>query len=371
MIRKSRQVRRSVMGVGTVLVTAALALTGCSGSPGSDDPGTEPGDVQLTKVNVVLPFPPDVTYSPVYVGQEAGFFADEGLDITFDVAGGSGKVVQQVLAGNVDFGVASSGAVLAGAAKSPELRVFSCHTPGNVYRISTMNPEVKKMADLKGKVIGITDQAGGEIPMIKASLTSAGLTEADVTLLVVGEATPAVLQALQNGTIDAFATGFQAIESLRAAGADLRDIMPTDVAVTPSSCMIALDTTLADPDKQKIAVGIARGWDSSLLFGVENHQAAIDITCKLAPSTCVNKDLVEKLFVEGIKVTTSDQADYPYGYVSEKGWTKAAEMFKAAGTLSGDPDVATLTSDSVVTQIQKEANTYDRDAVVKRAKEWK
>jgi len=41
-------------------------------------------------------------FHPFYIADELGFFAEEGLEVSFQDAGGSSAAIQQVIAGNAD-----------------------------------------------------------------------------------------------------------------------------------------------------------------------------------------------------------------------------------------------------------------------------
>ena len=41
-------------------------------------------------------------YHPFYIAKHLGYFAEEGLDVDFQSAGGSSGAIRQVLAGNAD-----------------------------------------------------------------------------------------------------------------------------------------------------------------------------------------------------------------------------------------------------------------------------
>ena len=63
-----------------VTSAAGLALTACGGSgSGSSDGGA---DAALTPITFCLDWTPNTNHTGIYVAQEQGFFAEEGLDVT-------------------------------------------------------------------------------------------------------------------------------------------------------------------------------------------------------------------------------------------------------------------------------------------------
>src|SRR5687768_14392296 len=63
---------------------------------------------------------------PYHVAREYGYFKDEGLEVSFEYFDGSSAVVQQIVAGNVDAGSPSTGALFNAVVQGHKLKqVFS------------------------------------------------------------------------------------------------------------------------------------------------------------------------------------------------------------------------------------------------------
>src|SRR3990172_3194106 len=90
---------------------------------------------------------------PFVVAEEKGFFKSEGLNMVVVVMQNQ-VVVQGVLSKNVDYGGTFSnfaGAALTGL----PLRVVMAAMDGSDHVLVT-SPTIKKVEDLKGKIIGIS-----------------------------------------------------------------------------------------------------------------------------------------------------------------------------------------------------------------------
>ena len=70
--------------------------------------GSEAG---LRPVTLLLGFQPDVQFAPFYLAQQAGYFADAGLDVTIEY---SDDVIRLVADGQSEFGVADATDVMIG-----------------------------------------------------------------------------------------------------------------------------------------------------------------------------------------------------------------------------------------------------------------
>src|SRR5262245_7118402 len=88
----------------SLLIVLTLLLAACS-------------KPEAQKVRVQLAWVPTIEYSPFYVAQDSGFYADEGLSPEFfnggfDANGAPIDQIAQVVDGKADFGMASADLLL-------------------------------------------------------------------------------------------------------------------------------------------------------------------------------------------------------------------------------------------------------------------
>ena len=93
--------RAFVQGSAAVAASGAGLLAGCSG--GGDEaagPGGEGAAAGRTQFSFLAILPPEtLTFAPELFADAAGYFADEGLDVDFELTRGSPQAIQLVLAG--------------------------------------------------------------------------------------------------------------------------------------------------------------------------------------------------------------------------------------------------------------------------------
>ena len=203
--------------------------------------------------------PPQGTFYAFLAAKALGFWDQEGLAVEFKGAGGSGAAIQLLIAGHADAGIPSMPATLNAAGKGQALRAFYQYSTGSLFflKVPTQSP-VRSVADLKGKVIGISEPGGGEVPMVKASLQSAGLSpDRDVRLVPIGEGSPATFEAVKSGKVHAYASNFQDTLAVELAGIPLRDITPKEFHAFPAQMMITTPESLAR--NRAALVVLARG----------------------------------------------------------------------------------------------------------------
>ena len=92
--------RRSFLA-GTATAATAVALAGCGGNGGSSDDAKVD---ELTNLTFCLDWTPNTNHTGVYVAQQKGFFADEGLEVTIVQPSDDGAEAM-VGTGQVELGV--------------------------------------------------------------------------------------------------------------------------------------------------------------------------------------------------------------------------------------------------------------------------
>src|SRR5258706_2567419 len=98
----------SKMMILIVLIIAMMVVSACGGAA---------APVEATPVKVQLAWVPTIEYSPFYVAQTQGLYAQEGLAVEFvnggfDDTGAPIDHIGRVVAGEADFGMSSADALL-------------------------------------------------------------------------------------------------------------------------------------------------------------------------------------------------------------------------------------------------------------------
>ena len=136
------------------------------------------------------------SWATAWIAKEAGYFANEGLDVELIRVGGSAPIIQAGAAAAIAATAAGSDVVIIGAT-------------GTVSPFHIMaRPEIKQASDLKGKKAGITTFGSTSDQVVRIALKHFHLEpNKDVALLTFG-AQPEVFAALQSGAIEAGALSF-------------------------------------------------------------------------------------------------------------------------------------------------------------------
>jgi ABC-type nitrate/sulfonate/bicarbonate transport system substrate-binding protein len=142
------------------------------------------------------------TGTGLFVAKDAGFCKQKGIDLELVLGGGSAPTVSAVVGGYVQF-VQTSAASLVNAALqgAPVVLVAKVMGPAPYKLIGGM--PIRRIADLKGKKIGINRFGGAPDFLLRYVLAKNGLdAQKDVTILQTGDPT-ARLVSLFTGMTDA------------------------------------------------------------------------------------------------------------------------------------------------------------------------
>jgi NitT/TauT family transport system substrate-binding protein len=192
-----------VMSVTTAGISVVLAA-GC-GSAGNGNPGSALPKVSgLEKTNLTVGAVPVADEAGLYIAQDEGLFAAEGLHVTikpivssavatkgqndgtFDItAGNAVSYIQDQVSGRSDLEIVAEGSLM---------------QPGNQALYTMPDSPVKTIADLKGRRIGVNVLNNIGTLLIGSVLQEHGLKARQVHFVAMP--IPAMGQALKQGAID-------------------------------------------------------------------------------------------------------------------------------------------------------------------------
>lgn len=179
-----------------IVLLLVLLLTGCTRS------GEKSGSAQQAgKPLTVLRFATLPGDLPISLGRKKGFFAEQGIDVTFVNVNGGVEAVTAAAAGEAELGAMGTPVIIGAAAGVPIRIVGSPTSPGQPF-VLIANPRYKSLADLKGKAVIAGRPGQGTIQAFNYIVRAKGLKPSDFQL-VTADGAAAVLAALQSGKVDA------------------------------------------------------------------------------------------------------------------------------------------------------------------------
>jgi NitT/TauT family transport system substrate-binding protein len=181
-----------------VLATSTLLVAGCATGGGASTPSAVPSveptavgsaepspaaSAEPTKLVVGLGFIPNVQFAPFYLADQAGYYAEAGLDVEFQ-----NKIDPDLITligqGAVDIGLADGTSVIPAVSQGiPVQYVATIYGQFPSIVFSKASSGIDTPADLAGTRLGIPGRYGSSWIMLQALLDSAGLTPDDLEIV--------------------------------------------------------------------------------------------------------------------------------------------------------------------------------------------
>jgi NitT/TauT family transport system substrate-binding protein len=183
-------------------VTAG-SLVAASGLAGRVRPGAAQGPAVKIGSAVLGDY---ALVTPILVAREKGFFQAQGVTAEFQPLRGGPDLVKAIVAGQLHIGVTGATDVPVFRATGAPIRFIASEVDGNHFTFNVA-PAITKLADLKGKSIGVT-RVGAATWVFATMLAKqqGWVPEKDVTIVGLG-GLDAQLAALARGEIAAFVWG--------------------------------------------------------------------------------------------------------------------------------------------------------------------
>jgi len=339
----------STMLVSLLAACGAATTSTASGSGGSGAPTAVTGATPsvgatstrsggpLRKLTIGLGYIPDVQFAPFYVAQARGYFRDEGLDVEFKQGFGV-DVLKLLGTGALNFGVAGGDEVLVARSQGvPLVYVGAWFQKYPVTVVALDKANIRTVADLKGRTIGVPGRYGATYVGLLALLDSAGLKESDVQLREVGFTQ---VQALTQGQVDAV-VGYTNNEpvQLRALGQSITTINVFDKVNLASNGLVTEEKTAnGDPALVRAVVrAVMRGIQDT----IADPAAAVTLSTPTIPGAADKREQLRAVLDATLPLLQSDQATaHGLGYSDPAAWTTTRDLLLRLKLLGGDIDLA-------------------------------
>ncbi|MFC2039728.1 ABC transporter substrate-binding protein [Chloroflexota bacterium] len=319
---------------------------------------------------------------PIYVwrhiAEDQGYFDEEGLTVEVTFVEGSPMAAQMLVSGQADI-------TWVGCA--PTLNAYGAGYPmvsflnvGSKFVFEVVvkedSPITAWTADqIKGKVIGVSNLAGGEMPMLYGAIKTVGLVpNEDVIFKEIGEGQPLTFQQLEENEVDMYSSALSDVARLESAGMKLRRVNPEGIEVFPFNTMVTLRPYFEE--NKDVCARFARAVAKSFFWFYNNPEGACNISSKYLPDVIVGyeEDIIyfyNKLFIE----VSQPPIGTMWGYHSYSGWDDYQRYLLKAGNVDPDEpitftevqDISKIIDDSIV----KDALNFNLTKLIAEAKAYK
>ncbi|HMO56288.1 MAG TPA: ABC transporter substrate-binding protein [Roseiflexaceae bacterium] len=330
------------MNIQRLVVMVLLALAACGGTPAANAPPSAPtpagtGSAPLRTITLAMPYIPNVQFAQYYVADKKGYYAAEGLQITFDYNFET-DVVQRVAQNTVAFGMASGDSVLLARAQGlPVVMVSTTNQQFPTVFYSKQEAGISEPADLKGRSVGIPGRFGASYIGLLALLYASGIDQSELNIQEIGFAQVA---ALSEDKVEV-ASGYGNNEPVQLArqGIDLNIIRVADAFPLASDGIITSEPLIAgDPD-------LVRGFVRATLRGMrdviddpeEAFAISLEYIPELATADQATRELQRAVLDATLPYWQSEQTTAEgLGFSDERKWVATHEFLRASGILTSD-----------------------------------
>jgi len=272
-----------------------------------------------------------VSWNPLHwvvmVGAARGHFERHGIKLDLAVTGNASAAVQALIGGSMHMTTTTPTAAFFAQEKTPEMKQVIGVYERCPYSL-VVNPEIKRIEDLRGKVVGGTGvKTSSDIETLRAMLHAHGLQDGrDYTVTVAGSVQMRT-QALLNKTIWAvaqmepyttFLTDHGMVELARAADSPNLRLVETVTVVAMRPWYTA---------NQETAVRFLRGWADATqwLYDPKNKAEAIKILMD-------RMKVEERYAANAYRVFVEELKGYPLrGELNPEAVRQAVENMKLLG----------------------------------------
>jgi NitT/TauT family transport system substrate-binding protein len=309
-----------------------LAATACSALGGSDAPpdgGGQPGALEKTDVSVgVLPI---VDVAALQRAKSAGYFDQEGLNVTLQNTDNGAAALAGVVSGDLDLAWVNWGAAIQAEQKGvAEMRVINATyeaAPNSFMLLTRPNSGITKPQDVVGKKLAINGQGSLTELLTRSALQANGVDPNSVTYVVIPF--PDLNNALQNGQVDAITV-----------------LEPFLTAAETSGAVTVMDVASGPTDKFPVA-GVAT--TKKFVDANPNTVAAFTRAVGKAQAEMSDRSIVEQTLTTYTKITPETAPLLHLGTwpttVDATRIQRVADLMTQFGQLPGHFDVTPLLED--------------------------
>jgi NitT/TauT family transport system substrate-binding protein len=282
-----------------------------------------------------------VQFAPLYLAQQRGYFADEGLEVTFEY-GDEAEQVRTVARGAVPAMIAGGDQViLARAAGLPVSYVMTWFQRFPVA-VFALGEALKSPQDLVGKEVGLPANSGTSFLGWQALLLAAGIKPEDVRTEVVGFTQAS---AVAEGTVDS-AVGYVNNEplQLRKQGHEVSVLEIADTVNLVSNGLVVGESTINQ--EPQLVQGLVNGMLRGIAATLEDPDAAFDAVLERVPETAdpAVRDTQREVLDASLPLWRAEKL----GAIDGASWEASQATMQQLGLIESPSPLADLVDDRFV-----------------------
>ena len=327
--------RRLPLLLAALLAMLVVALVGAACGDDEDAPAAPSSGTQPAAAATRTPEPRRVTFMAgfraqanlpfvaVYVAQEKGYFAEEGLTVDIRHAAAD-EHLKLLLSKDIEFTTATGAQVIRRRTENLPLKAFALFGQrGDQGFVVRADSGIERPSDFRGRSVGFKS---GIVPAeLKALLATAGLSERDVKLQAVGF-DPRVFIERAVDVYPVFLSNEP--DTIRRAGVPIRVFDPAEYGVaTLGLTFIAHEDTLArDPE---LARRFLRAALRGAYYASNNIDEAVTATLRYAEGA----DRAHQRYLLETDLANARRADGVMGRATPEQWNALEALLVQYGVI--------------------------------------
>lgn len=315
-----------VSSLASALLALLILLASCVAPAG---PVTTAQPTALTPVAIGLGYIPSVQFAPFYVARDKGFFAEQGLEVTYQ-HGNETDFLQLIGVNKMQFAVAGGDQVILGRAQElPLTYVAAWYHQFPVVVMSLKDKGLDSVAKLQGKRVGIPGLYGASLVAWKALTAVGGLDESKVTLETIGFTQAA---AVSEGRVDAaldYATNGPV--QLRLAGQEVNVIPVSDLINLPGNGLVTNEQTVTG--NADLVQRVTNALLAGIRYTLANPDEAFAISLQAVPEAGGDNEAANRaIFDASLPLWQANAAGL--GHSDLAAWQQAADFMLETGLIN-------------------------------------
>jgi len=327
-------IRLAVASAMTCALALLLPITGYAQSP-----------AKLDKVVIASWGKPISEITNLLVEEDKGFFKAKGIEMAIIPGAGGADAIRNLLSGQADVAFTDPASFFTAIDKGEKLKAIYDIYPQNIFNlVSLKSQNITKPSDLKGKRIGVYSLASGTRQNLQILLHQAGLTEADVTIVVTGLLN---FLPLMQGQVDATAATDTGLLVGKQKGLGDVNVMEVKNYVNISSDFFVVREETYQ-QKKDVLKRFLQAYQDSAEWMMRSPQEAAKLAVKFAldgQNEAANLEVIKMRNASSISPTTQQKG---LGAFDMAVIQKGANAYKAFGLVQRDIKVTDVISQDLL-----------------------
>ncbi len=300
---------------------------------------------KLDKVVIASWGKPITEITNLLVEEDKGFFKAKGIEMAIIPGAGGADAIRNLLSGQADVAFTDPASFFTAIDKGEKLRAIYDIYPQNIFNlVSLKSRNITKPSDLKGKRIGVYSLASGTRQNLQILLHQAGLTEADVTIVVTGLLN---FLPLMQGQVDATAATDTGLLVGKQKGLGNVNVMEVKNYVNISSDFFVVREETYQ-QKKDVLKRFLQAYQDSAEWMMRSPQEAAKLAVKFAldgQNEATNLEVIKLRNATSVSPVTQQKG---LGAFDMNVIQKGANAYKAFGLIQRDIKVADVISQDLL-----------------------